>query len=78
MITVPVPSQADPGAEVFQGGSRLGKITSVAESPDLGWIALAMLKARSDGDTQDPLTVGLAGPATEIRSLPFGSIEQAV
>lgn len=37
-------SEADPPLDLFQAGRRVGRLTSAAHSPDLGWIGLALAK----------------------------------
>jgi len=39
-----LPQSAQPGAKLFQSGRSVGTLTSVVESPRLGWIGLAVVK----------------------------------
>lgn len=61
-----------PGSDLLQGDRSVGSVTSVVESPDLGWIALASL--RQTGEAAEPFTVG-SGQAAELVELPFQQTE---
>lgn len=70
---------ADPvavGASVTVEGRTAGTITSVVESPRLGWIALAVLK-RPHFEPGTSVVVGEAQANAEVVALPFDSVRFA-
>jgi len=60
---------ADPGAELRLGERVVGQLTSVADSPDLGPIALALL--RREAEPGASLQVGESGLQGIVLELPF-------
>jgi folate-binding protein YgfZ len=66
-LSAPVP----PGTELRLGERAVGRLGSVAVSPRLGPIGLALL--RREATTGDVLEVGDDGASAEVRELPFGS-----
>lgn len=62
--------RAAPGAELFHEGRSVGLVTSVAESPSLGPIALAYVRREIEPETR--LAAGEGDPATaRVCELPF-------
>ena len=64
------------GDELFQDRSRVGRLTSVSESPELGWIGLAMVRSIAADSDMTTVTVGRAGPAARLARLPITSIKE--
>ena len=66
---------AGPGAEITFGDRAVGRLTSVAESPDLGWIALALV--RREAPPGSHVAVGDGTDATAVKAvvveLPFAA-----
>jgi len=64
-----LPASASPGSTVSAGGRNMGRVTSVAKSPERGWVALAMI--RTSVATGACVEVdGVAG-AGRVVTLPF-------
>lgn len=63
-------AMASPGSPVFAGEKKVGQITSAVESPQDGWIALAILKS-SVLDRNEEFTVGKQRVDARSRPLPF-------
>ena len=66
-----LPQSAQPGAKLFQSGRTVGTLTSVVESPRLGWIGLAVVKP--DAISANGGRVSVQGEETPARlvELPF-------
>ncbi|HEX3911525.1 MAG TPA: glycine cleavage T C-terminal barrel domain-containing protein [Solirubrobacteraceae bacterium] len=61
---------AAPGAELHLGERVVGRLGSVAFSPELGPIALALLRREAEPGTS--VSVGEQGASAEVLELPFG------
>ena len=62
---------AEAGAPLRQGNSLQGRLTSVAESPRLGWIGLAVVKPAALAEAGGRVGVGENGASGELVELPF-------
>ena len=62
---------AESGAPLRQGNSLQGSLTSVAESPRLGWIGLAVVKPAALSEAGGRVAVGEDGAAAQLVELPF-------
>ena len=62
---------AEPGASLRQGNSLQGSLTSVAASPRLGWIGLAVVKPAALGKAGGRVGVGEGGAFGQLVELPF-------
>ena len=62
---------AEPGASLRQGNSLQGSLTSVAASPRLGWIGLAVVRPAALGEAGGRVGVGEAGASGQLVELPF-------
>jgi aminomethyltransferase len=62
---------AQPGAPLRQGNSLQGSLTSVAESPRLGWIGLAVVRPVALTEASGLVAVGEDGAAGQLVELPF-------
>lgn len=74
MVGLKLEQVVQEGTEVRSNGSRAGTVTSVADSPQFGPIALAVLRAaaiESGGDLTVP--TGMGQTRAEIVKLPFGT-----
>ncbi len=65
-LALPTPPP-DPGAAVTHGGREVGRLTSVAVTPDLGAIGLAILRR----EVEDGATVEAGGLPARVVDLPF-------
>jgi aminomethyltransferase len=61
------------GSELRQGGRTIGSVTSVANSPDLGWIALGSIRSAA-ATSADPITDEV-DRVVEVVELPFPEVE---
>jgi folate-binding protein YgfZ len=62
---------AEIGTEISFGDRVVGRLTSVAESPSLGWIALALV--RREAPPGSPVTVGSDELEAVVTELPFAA-----
>ena len=62
---------AEPGASLRQGNSLQGSLTSVAASPRLGWIGLAVVRPAALGEAGGRVGVGEGGAFGQLVELPF-------
>ena len=62
---------AEPGASLRQGNSLQGSLTSVATSPRLGWIGLAVVRPAALGKAGGRVGVGEGGAFGQLVELPF-------
>ncbi|MDY7082310.1 MAG: glycine cleavage T C-terminal barrel domain-containing protein [Halobacteria archaeon] len=62
--------EAEEGDAVLAGGSAVGEITSVVESPEYGHIALGYIDIET-GSERDEIEIGSEGIKAEVRELPF-------
>ena len=71
LVGVRLEQSAEPGAPLRQGNSLQGSLTSVAESPRLGWIGLAVVRPAALSEAGGRVLVGEDGAAGQLVGLPF-------
>jgi len=71
LVGVRLEQPAEPGAPLRQGNSLQGSLTSVAESPRLGWIGLAVVKPAALAEAGGRVGVGEGGASGQLVELPF-------
>ena len=74
LVGVRLSEAADTGDSVEQDNRRVGSVTSVAHSPRLGWIALAVLRPEVLADGSRRVLVGGRGAEGEVVRLPFAPV----
>jgi len=71
LVGVRLEQPAEPGTPLRQGNSRQGSLTSVVESPRLGWIGLAVVKPAALSEAGGRVGVGEGGASGQLVELPF-------
>ena len=71
LVGIRLEQAAEPGAPLRQGNSLQGSLTSVAESPRLGWIGLAVVKPAALSEAGGRVGVGADGAFGQLVELPF-------
>jgi aminomethyltransferase len=72
LLGVRLERRAEPGSEVRQAEAVQGSLTSVAESPRLGWIGLAVVRPAALSQNGGQVRVGREGVPGQLVELPFG------
>jgi len=71
LVGVRLGVEAKPGEELRQQDSLVGQLTSVACSPRLGWIALALVRPTALRDEGSAVGVGASAESARLVELPF-------
>jgi aminomethyltransferase len=71
LVGVRLDGPAEAGAPLRQGEMVQGNLTSVVQSPRLGWIGLAVVRTAALAEAGGRVQVGEAGAAGQLVALPF-------
>jgi len=77
LVGVRLTQEAHPGDGVRQDNRNVGSLTSVAQSPRLGWIALAIVRPVVLDEGPGHVRVGESGTEGEVVRLPFAPVSMA-
>ena len=77
LVGVRLTKEAHPGDGVKQENRNVGSVTSVAHSPRLGWIALAIVRPEVLEVDSGHVLVGESGMEGEVVRLPFAPVSMA-
>ena len=77
LVGVRLTKEANPGDGVKQDHRNVGSVTSVAHSPRLGWIALAIVRPVVVEEGPGHVHVGESGSEGEVVRLPFAPVSMA-
>ena len=75
LVGIKLESHAEPGSTLRQGGRTVGTLTSVVESPKLGWIGLASGRPSALGTEGGRVAIAETEEVAIMVELPFISLE---
>ena len=75
LVGVRLESQAEPGSILRQGDRTVGKLTSIVQSPRLGWIGLASGRPSALAADDGRVKIGENGETAFMVELPFAALE---
>ncbi|MFQ5922919.1 MAG: YgfZ/GcvT domain-containing protein [Anaerolineales bacterium] len=75
LVGVRLESQAEPGSALRQGDQTVGTLTSVVQSPRLGWIGLASGRPSALAAEDGRVGIGESGETAFMVELPFAALE---
>jgi aminomethyltransferase len=75
LVGIRLDSQAQPGSTLKQGGQTIGTLTSVVESPRLGWIGLASGRPSALEIEDGRVEIDGTDQSGSIIELPFAGLE---